>query len=474
MNKHIIIAILTIMGILSSVSVKAQDIYLEVTSFKTLTTDMDARIQAPVEDQNGEKCALIKVSANIKGLVFEAPATGIVKQETKNGEVWVYIPGGSRSVTILHDDFPPLRNYQYPVKIESAMVYEMKIANHGYDPNSNVPKMQKLNLKIMPANAMVLVDGDIIETSGGEAALELPVGNHNYNVAAKGYVGQSGTVTLKALGPSKLIVELERQKNDTRELKPIKIEKPKEQEVPQGDVVSEVEGVGQMFTVGGVEFLMVHVDAGTFTMGAHSKQVSPFIQERPAHEVTLTKDFYIAETEVTQALWKAVMDDNPSFDSGKNLPVEQVTWDDCQEFCRRLTERTGRKFRLPTSAEWEFAARGGNQSKDYTYSGSDNVDDVAWYSKNAGDASHNVKTKQPNELGLYDMSGNVWEWCLDDFTSYRSDKQTDPVGENMDDDRVIRGGSFVYDAKMVRTSNRFNASATSINNTFGMRLAMDK
>ena len=150
------------------------------------------------------------------------------------------------------------------------------------------------------------------------------------------------------------------------------------------------------FTVKGVSFDMIKVKAGTFYMGATSEQQNPDDDEKPAHKVILTRDYYIGKTEVTQALWRAVMGSNPSYFKGDNKPVEYVSWNDCQTFISRLNAATGKKFRLPTEAEWEFAARGGNNSNHYQYSGSDNIGDVAWYCGNSNGTTHNVATKQSN------------------------------------------------------------------------------
>ena len=206
-------------------------------------------------------------------------------------------------------------------------------------------------------------------------------------------------------------------------------------------------------TVDGITFNMVKVEGGTFTMGATAEMEEPFDWEKPTHQVTLSS-YYIGETEVTQALWKAVMGSNPSFWQGDDLPVEQVSWGDCQEFIRKLEEMTKRWFSLPTEAQWEFAARGGNKSRHTQYSGSSNIDEVAWYDGNSGGKTHPVKTKKANELGIYDMTGNVWEWCQDWYGSYSSGAQTNPTGATSGTDRVGRGGSWGGDARCCRSSYR--------------------
>ncbi len=224
------------------------------------------------------------------------------------------------------------------------------------------------------------------------------------------------------------------------------------------------------FTVNGVTFTMVAVKGGTFQMGATSEQKKFYKDEQPVHSVTLS-DYYIGETEVTQALWTAVMGSNPSYYKGDNLPVESVSWDDCQTFIRKLNQLTGATFRLPTEAEWEYAARGGNKSRGYQYSGSNNLNDVAWYTSNSGSKTHAVKTKQPNELGLYDMSGNVYEWCQDWYGSYSSRAQTNPTGPSSGSNRVNRGGSWGRNARGCRVSNR--GSGTPVNRFYnlGFRLS---
>ena len=240
------------------------------------------------------------------------------------------------------------------------------------------------------------------------------------------------------------------------------------------ETLIEIPGVEySSFNVKGVSFKMVKVAGGTFQMGATSEQGSDACKdEKPVHSVTLS-DYYIGQTEVTQELWEAVMGSNPSYFKGDNQrPVEKVSWDDCQEFIEKLNRLTGKNFRLPTEAEWEYAARGGNKSRGYKYSGSNNPDAVAWYDDNSGNKTHPVAQKQSNELGLYDMSGNVWEWCYDRYGDYSSNSQTNPTGSSTGSYRVLRGGSWLISASRVRVSYRF--SHTPDNRSFysGLRLAL--
>lgn len=219
---------------------------------------------------------------------------------------------------------------------------------------------------------------------------------------------------------------------------------------------------------------MVYVSGGTFTMGATSEQGSDAeFYEKPTHSVTLSS-YYICKYEVTQALWRAVMGSNPSKFIGDNLPVEQVSWYDCQTFINRLNSYTGRNFRLPTEAEWEFAARGGNYSRHYKYSGSNYISDVAWYEDNSGNRTHPVGTKQANELGLYDMSGNVYEWCSDWYGSYSSYSQSNPTGPNSGSFRVIRGGSWIIIARGCRSSIRGNNEPGNRDCGLGLRLVLSQ
>ena len=218
---------------------------------------------------------------------------------------------------------------------------------------------------------------------------------------------------------------------------------------------------------------MVKVEAGSFNMGATPEMKNPWEREEPVHHVSLTKNYYIGKYEVTQALWQVVMGKNPSVYKGDNLPVEQVSWDECQKFITKLNKLTGKNFRLPTEAEWEYAARGGNKSRGYQYSGSNTLGDVAWYGEYRGARPHAVGTKRPNELGIYDMSGNVGEWCQDGYSSYSSSPQTNPIVVVSGPGRVYRGGSYCLDASYCRSSYRGNASHGA-RFELGLRLALSE
>ena len=225
---------------------------------------------------------------------------------------------------------------------------------------------------------------------------------------------------------------------------------------------------------------MVLVEGGTYMMGNPDRDRNHEYAEDVPHEVTLSS-FYICKYEVTEALWTAVMGSNPSkYPSGDNYPVEQVNWYDCQDFVEKLSELTGRHFRLPTEAEWEYAARGGKRSRGYRYSGSYNLDEIGWHVGNAHYYKREVGTKKPNELGLYDMTGNVSEWCQDklDIEYYHHSPSINPQGPDRStykDNRCFRGGSFCddekYDELKVYTRNTGMPPEEKYGH-LGLRLAM--
>ncbi len=228
----------------------------------------------------------------------------------------------------------------------------------------------------------------------------------------------------------------------------------------------------EAFTVNGVNFTMIRVPAGSFMMGATEEQGSDVNNwEKPVHEVTLSNTYLIGETEVTQELWLAVMGTNPSKHEGSlQKPVENVSWLDCQEFISQLNTLTGLTFRMPTEAEWEYAARGANRSRGYKYAGSNDIADVGNVSSST---TMPVGSLQPNELNLYDMSGNVDEWVWDLFGYYTSEPQIDPTGPaDGSSDHMYRGGSWYSGANTARVSYRFFRASTFKRGTMGLRLAL--
>lgn len=254
------------------------------------------------------------------------------------------------------------------------------------------------------------------------------------------------------------------------------------------------EGKTVTVTVGDVTFSMVFVEGGTFTMGGTLEQSFPLDNEKPLHEVKLS-DYYIGETEVTQELWNAVTGTPLSHFTGDSLlPVEDVTWDECMAFVQLLQQKTALKFCLPTEAQWEFAARGGKASRGWQYAGSDDIDEVAWYGaslrptdKTFPDTialaaymdpsrahTYPVAQKLPNELGIYDMSGNVAEWTADYYAPYTERRQKNPKGPAYGTERVFRGGCWYFGPWASRVAQRQGAPQRAHFSNLGFRLALPK
>ena len=619
--KPVILSLLLL--VLSSVGAQAQNIIVQ--SFRMDETDLTPNTTGTIVfDQNGDKCALIKVETTQQGFMFDVGSLGVRKVEQKVGEIWVYVPEGVKRITISHQQLGMLRDYDLGQTLKRARTYIMKITTGEVQTIVKQARTsQYVVFQLTPPNAVVDLNGEMLATADGVATKYVPFGTYDYTVKAPDYLPEVGKVAVndpkqKHVVNVKLrpnfsqvtitvdnqaeiwvngqkrgngswtgtlgvgIYELEarlpnhrstlRQQNIavTDQPQTIRLDAPtpilgeanisstpamadvtidgkpsgqtpllvsdlligqhsvkisrkgyadytgtltvsegqtadlaatlKKEEAPTPDVVSVVQTTslptkglnipvkelsiihstpinnstpvvtGALpITVKDVTFQMIPVQGGTFTMGGTSEQGKDALDdEKPTHQVTLSS-YYIGETEVTQALWQAVMGSNPSYFKGGNRPVECVSWDDCQTFIQKLNQLTGRNFRLPTEAEWEYAARGGQKSRGYKYSGGNRIDAVAVYEKNSykkGSSSpeygtHDVKTKQANELGLYDMSGNVWEWCQDWHGSYSSGAQTDPTGPTSGSSRVHRGGSWGSGAGGCRVSYRFNFVPTN-------------
>ena len=324
-----------------------------------------------------------------------------------------------------------------------------------------IPELERLTgilrVNYMPLGGDVYVDGQKVGTSPGTFR-SVGVGSHKVEIRKDGYVSASQTVTVKENATAELSGSLTAATTTTT-----------------GSSQSTTGASGnRTFTVKGVSFNMVYVQGDTFTMGATSEQGSDAEDdEKPTRSVTLSS-YYIGETEVTQELWQAVMGKNPSYFKGDlQRPVEEVSWEDCQKFIEKLNRMTGQQFRLPTEAQWEYAARGGSKSRGYKYSGSNDLGSVAWYTDNSGKDTHPVKTKLPNELGIYDMSGNVWELCSDYWKgSYSSGSQTNPTGPSSGSFRVIRGGCWGSNAEGCRSSLRSYGTPSNRDGYLGLRLSL--
>ncbi len=322
---------------------------------------------------------------------------------------------------------------------------------------SPTPILGEVDINSAPAMADIYIDGKKVGQTP-QLIGKLLIGQHQVRISRQGYRDFSSTITVKEGETSTLSATLEDLQT--------------QQAAANTTPTSTSSDEGRMtFTVGKASFTMILVDGGTFSMGATSEQgEDAYEDESPAHQVTLSS-FYIGETEVSQALWDAVMDKNYSTNRNPSNPVTMVSWQDCQVFVNKLNQRTGQKFRLPTEAEWEFAARGGNKSQGYKYSGSNNVAEVAWCGNNKGD-SHSIKSKKANELGLYDMSGNVWEWVQDKWGDYPSSAQTNPTGASSGYSRVFRGGSYFHFEEYCRVSKRYYDAPDSRYAYLGFRLAL--
>jgi uncharacterized protein (TIGR02145 family) len=382
--------------------------------------------------QNNFTYTLIKNSSSLRLQVTPADATVLLNKQNYSPSAG---SGGQKQIELAQG------------------MYKLEIAKEGYYPQSETfevkrgatlqktysltAKTGKLQFTVQPLDAKVTLsrNGQTIKSwSGMQYLKDLPVGSYTLKATASGYASGEKQITIG--------------ENQTAT---IDLKLPK--------------GAAAMITTAGIE--MVLVKGGTFTMGNNSGDSD----EKPLHRVTLS-DFYIGKYEVTQKQWREIMGNNPSDFKSDERPVENVSWNAVQDFIRKLNTKTGQSYRLPTEAEWEYAARGGQLSRGYTYSGSNDIDAVAWYGENNGNKTHYVGRKQANELGLHDMSGNVWEWCKDWYGNYFSGSETNPTGPAMGSIRVGRGGGWFISAGNCRVANRDGFNPSSYYNYLGFRLVL--
>ncbi|GHT37987.1 hypothetical protein AGMMS49965_00040 [Bacteroidia bacterium] len=449
--------------ILLLISTMAFSQNIAVESFLMDESDQEARIKSSRKDQNDKVCAIIKVETTLllQDFSFDAGMVAVTATEQKTGEIWVYLSPGARRLTIQHKDLGSVRNYEFGESLKEATVYIMKLKS------GNVRRVVEddVNLQYFVVNcpiegATIKIDDNPSEAfSDGTFRKALPYGKHQYTIEAPMYYPLSGMVEIKvtrgeplnpALQPAFAVITLngngdiyvneERKGTATwsGRLMPgvYQVEVKKASHRSSVTSIEVKEGENKTISLHPTpvyEPEMVLVQGGTFTMGDTYGQDNG---ATPTHQVTLTS-FYIGKYEVTQALWELVMGNNPSRSKNDSLPMVNVSWANVQEFISRLNATTGKQYRLPTEAEWEYAARGGNKSQNYIYSGSPYKNKVAWF--NDLREVHPVGTKLPNELGIYDMSGNAEEWCSDWYGRYSSSPQQDPTGPSSGSYHVTRG-----------------------------------
>lgn len=408
-------------SILLAICVKSQE--LKVISFNADETDISA-VKFKVLDANEEPCALVKIGLVLPDVTFEGD---IIKSEYKEGEYWVYLIDGANWLNVKSKRYLPLR-YEFPeVKKLTTYIMQIEKPQIAYDgPTGTV--IIKSNIQ----EAEVYVDGEKL-SSIIPYTYKGPEGKHIVEIKAAGYNDEKMTIEVKL--NQKL----------------------------QQYISMKAEG---SFQFDGVSYEMVNVDGtASFLMGNAESIEKTYRYEG-------LRSFKIGKTEVTQALWKAIMNSNPSTHIGENLPVENVSWEDCQEFIKQLNERCETHFRLPTEAEWEFAARSRGFNKAEDFAGSKNVSDVA----NITGQTIDVASKQPNALGIYDMSGNVAEWCQDWWESYTSKVQNNSRKKTFFF-KIVRGGSYADGAKSnqdkLKCYYRGKQKPDNANPTIGFRLAQD-
>lgn len=477
-------------------------------------------------DLDNNKAALIRVKA--QGFSEKTmqefnpiarPGISIILKKYKDGEMWLYVSSNCLGTIVIK--YKGEYEFKLPSKLEAKGVYELvlgmetgtimvraipsnadiyvdnekvgtgyaskavsvgtehhyKVICNDYYPKEGVvyfsqreekqievelePNFGYITIKSEPSGAEVYVDEQKVGTTP-YLMKKIAIGRHTVEIRKYGYEPQADMVMIKADDVNKQFENVKLVEDESVPLQP----------VPTISTAQTSSFTNKTFTVNGVSFDMIAVEGGTFMMGGTAEQGSEAeSDEKPTHSVTLS-DYCIGKFEVTQELWQAVMGSNPSRFKGNNLPVERVSWKDVQKFITKLSQKTGANFRLPTEAEWEYAARGGNKSNGYKYSGSNSIGNVAWYTDNSGSETHQVGTKSPNELGIYDMSGNVWEWCQDWYDSYSSGSQTNPTGPSSGLFRVLRGGSWYGNARNCRVSIRDYYSPGGRDCDFGFRLVL--
>jgi formylglycine-generating enzyme required for sulfatase activity len=331
------------------------------------------------------------------------------------------------------------------------------------------PELQtgSLQIAVTPFNAIIEITGDAGErytATGMKVFEDIPIGTYTIKVSATSYTIATETAIVKIGETSNKSIKLSQANTITETERSLITDKVTNPNPETGTDPSQ----------SALEIEMVFVKGGTYTMGCTSEQNDCGNDEKPTHQITLN-DFQIGKYEVTQKQWTTIMGKNPSYFKGDNLPVEQVSWNDVQVFIQKLNQKTGKKYRLPTEAEWEYAARGASTALTGSaalYAGSNSIDEVAWYSGNSDSKTYPVGQKRENALGVYDMSGNVWEWCSDWYGNYSTGIHSNPKGAPSGTTRVRRGGSWNLVAQYCRVSDRISNYPGYKYSDLGFRLAL--
>lgn len=420
---------------------------MSVVEFKYDEMDLTANTAGTIVfDQNGDKCALIKIESTEFGFSFDVGSLGVQKTEQHTGEVWVYVPQGVKRISISHPKLEKIRDYDLGLSVKKAKTYVMKL--RVLKPESaEVGGMGTIDVKAIPVGAEVFVDEISIGKSPVSFSKLIP-GKHKVTIKHEGYYDYESDINVSEDKVSIIEEELAKSCDILRTNNRIDI------------------------TTKGVTFSLIKVEGGRFQMGATPEQGKAKTDEYPLHYVTLS-DYYIGETEVTNELWSAIMNTNPSDLFSRPLqPVNNISWYDCQKFINRLSSLTGLRFALPTEAQWEYAARGGKNSRNYKYSGSNNIKDVGWYKGNTKSGLQDVKKLKPNELGIYDMSGNAYEWCSDWYGLYKTNEESDPKGPSLGSLKVNRSGSAGEKDVLTRIACRLGSNPNHKHQGTGLRVVV--
>lgn len=416
--------LLLLIAFLSGVFFSTHAQELKVLEFQADLSITDA-VRFPKEDFNGDRCGLIKLGLVLPDAIFEGD---IISSEYKDGEWWIYMMKGANWINIKSSKYLPLRYEFEPIQSNVTYIMNIEKPQIAYEGPTGTVKIE-CNIK----DAEVFVDG---ENQGSlkdnKNKIEVPEGKHEIELRHAGYNNERLTVDIK---PKQTLTH---------------------------NITMHAAGT---FSLNGISYEMVKLDGGTFTMGtAENINKTATLNIAPIHDVTL-RSYSIGATEVTQALWEAVMGSNPSMTQSPNLPVSNVTWDDCQEFIQKLNAQSGSHFRLPTEAEWEYAARA-----KATDDGK-KIPSGLVYKQNS---CKSVNECGINPLGIKGMNGNVAEWCQDWFGSYLTEKQTNPTGPAKGTHRVVRGGSYEDLTEWIlRGTTRSHHDPDEASPAIGFRLAMD-